>query len=39
MRSALRDYENNREMGTLRGPVGTIDVQFQKHLLLEAKPQ
>jgi alpha-galactosidase len=35
----VRDYENNKELGTVRGPVGTIDAQFQKHLLLEANPQ
>ena len=35
----VRDYENNRELGTLRGPKASLDVQFTKHLLLEAKPQ
>ena len=35
----ITDYENNKELGTVRGPIGTLDVQFQKHLLLEAKPQ
>jgi alpha-galactosidase len=35
----ITDYENNRQLGTVRGPTGTLEVQFQKHLLLEAKPQ
>jgi alpha-galactosidase len=35
----VRDYENDKELGTVRGPVGTIDTKFQKHLLLEASPQ
>ena len=35
----VRDYENGRELGTVWGPAGTLDVQFEKHLLLEAQPQ
>jgi alpha-galactosidase len=35
----VRDYENGRDLGTVRGPAGTLDVQFAKHLLIEAKPQ
>jgi alpha-galactosidase len=35
----VRDIENNRELGALRGPKASLDVQFTKHLLLEAKPQ
>jgi len=35
----VRDYENDRDLGTVRGPAGTLDVEFAKHLLLEAKPQ
>jgi len=35
----ITDYENNKGLGTIRGPIGILDVQFQKHLLLEAKPQ
>ena len=35
----ITDYENNKELGSVRGPIGTLDVQFQKHLLLEAKPR
>ncbi len=36
---AVTDYENDKELGTVRGPVGALDVRFQKHLLLEARPQ
>jgi alpha-galactosidase len=36
---AVRDYENDRDLGTVRGPAGSLDVQFSKHLLIEAKPQ
>jgi alpha-galactosidase len=36
---AVHDYENGRDLGTVRGPAGSLDVQFAKHLLLEAKPQ
>ncbi len=36
---AVTDYENDKELGRVRGPIGALDVQFQKHLLLEAKPQ
>jgi alpha-galactosidase len=35
----VRDYENDKDLGTVNGPSGTIDVQFSKHLLIEAKPQ
>ena len=35
----VRDYENGRDLGTVRGPAGILDVQFAKHLLIEAKPQ
>ena len=35
----VRDYENGRDLGVVRGPAGTLDVQFAKHLLLEARPQ
>ncbi len=36
---SVRDYENGRDLGTVRGPAGRLDVQFAKHLLLEARPQ
>jgi alpha-galactosidase len=35
----VRDYENGRDLGVVKGPVGSVNVQFAKHLLLEAKPQ
>ena len=35
----VHDYENNRELGTVQGPTGTLDVQFTQHLLLAAEPQ
>jgi alpha-galactosidase len=35
----VRDYENGKDLGTVKGPSATIDVQFAKHLLIEAKPQ
>ena len=34
----VRDYENNRDLGTVEGPSATLDVRFAKHLLLEASP-
>ena len=33
------DYENNKELGTLHGPTGAIDVEFEKHLLIRADPE
>jgi alpha-galactosidase len=33
------DYENQKELGTVRGPAGSIDVQFEKHLLIRAEPE
>jgi alpha-galactosidase len=36
---AVRDYENGRDLGTVHGPSGSLDVQFAKHLLIEASPQ
>ncbi|HYM05738.1 MAG TPA: glycoside hydrolase family 36 protein [Terriglobales bacterium] len=35
----VRDYEDGKDFGTVRGPVATLDVKFEKHLLLEAKPE
>jgi len=35
----VTDYENNKNLGTVRGPSGALEVKFQKHLLLEARPQ
>jgi len=33
------DYENGTDLGTVKGPLATIDVKFAKHLLLQADPQ
>ena len=33
------DYENNKELGAVRGPTGAIDVEFEKHLLIRADPE
>jgi alpha-galactosidase len=35
----VTDYVDGKDVGTVRGPVGTLDVKFDKHLLLEAKPE
>ncbi|MDW8130411.1 MAG: alpha-galactosidase [Bryobacterales bacterium] len=35
----VSDYVNARDLGTVRGPVGTLQVEFERHLLLEARPQ
>jgi len=33
------DYAEGRDLGTIRGPVGSASVQFEKHLLIEATPE
>ena len=33
------DYENGKELGKVHGPTGSIDVQFEKHLLIRANPE
>jgi alpha-galactosidase len=35
----LTNYETGEVLGTVRGPVATQTAQFEKHLLLEAKPE
>jgi alpha-galactosidase len=35
----VTDYEDGKDLGAVRGPVATLDVKFDKHLLLEAKPE
>ena len=35
----VTDYVDGKDLGTARGPVATFDVKFEKHLLLEAKPE
>jgi len=33
------DYENDKKLGTVHGPAGTIEVQFENHLLIRAEPK
>ncbi len=33
------DYENQKELGVVRGPTAAIDVEFEKHLLVRADPE
>ena len=33
------DYENDKELGIVRGPTAAIDVEFEKHLLIRADPE
>jgi alpha-galactosidase len=35
----VMDYVNGVDLGTVRGPEAVLDVQFEKHLLLEADPE
>ena len=35
----IQDYVNSRKLGTVSGPKATLDVSFQKYLLLEATPE
>jgi alpha-galactosidase len=35
----VTDYVDGKDLGTVRGPAATLDVQFEKHLLLQAKPE
>ena len=35
----VTDYENGKDLGTVHGPEATLEVQFAKHLMLEAKPE
>ncbi len=35
----VHDYENDRDLGAVRGPTANLDVRFSKHLLLEASPR
>jgi len=35
----VTDYADGKDLGTVRGPAATLNVQFEKHLLLEAKPE
>ena len=35
----VTDYVDGKDLGTVRGPAATLDVEFDQHLLLEAKPE
>jgi alpha-galactosidase len=35
----VTDYVNGNDLGTVQGPAPTLDAHFEKHLLIEAKPQ
>jgi alpha-galactosidase len=35
----VTDYENKKDLGAVNGPAGLLSVEFQKHLLLEARPE
>src|SRR5579871_1351060 len=35
----VTDYENGKDLGVVHGPAATLDVKFEKHLMLEAKPE
>jgi alpha-galactosidase len=35
----VTDYVDGKDLGIVHGPVAALDVKFQKHLLLEAKPE
>jgi alpha-galactosidase len=35
----VTDYVDGKDLGTVRGPAATLDVKFDKHLLIEAKPE
>lgn len=35
----VTDYENNKVLGNVRGPDAGLDVSFNRHLLIEVKPE
>jgi len=35
----VTDYVDGKDLGTVYGPAATLDVKFDKHLLIEAKPE
>jgi alpha-galactosidase len=35
----ITDYENGKDLGTVHGPTAHVDLSFEKHLLIEAKPE
>jgi len=34
----VRDYVHDRDLGTVRGPIGSLNVQFKQSLLIEVRP-
>jgi alpha-galactosidase len=38
-RYRVTDYVDGKDLGTVRGPVAVVDVRFEKHLLIEVKPE
>jgi alpha-galactosidase len=38
-RYRVSDYESGKDLGLVQGPAAHLSVRFQKHLLLEAKPE
>jgi alpha-galactosidase len=35
----VTDYVNGKDLGMVQGPAATLDVHFEEHLLIDAKPQ
>jgi alpha-galactosidase len=35
----INDYEHKKDLGSVNGPIGGLSVEFQTHLLLEARPE
>ncbi|MGC8794669.1 MAG: alpha-galactosidase, partial [Bryobacteraceae bacterium] len=35
----VTEYVDGRDLGRVRGPLATLDVEFQRHLLVEARPE
>jgi alpha-galactosidase len=35
----VTDYVDGKDLGTVRGPAGKLNVEFSRNLLLEAKPE
>ncbi|HTQ57388.1 MAG TPA: glycoside hydrolase family 36 protein [Bryobacteraceae bacterium] len=35
----VADYVDGKDLGTVHGPTATLDVRFEKHLLIEARPE
>lgn len=35
----VTDYVDHKDLGTVHGPAGSLNVKFEKHLLLEATPE